>query len=342
MKNKCIEKISGAIRIPVKVGIALLVLYWICRSSAPDLSRGFTTFRYPVLLPVFLFSLLAALATAVRWKSLAQMIGIRLSVPEAFSLTMQGIFFSLVIPGGAIGGDMVKMAALTRHVRSGNRTEGIFSIFMDRVIGMIALFGLAAAILASGKKEFYDLHIAKVSETFTGAAVWWILLAACCAGSAAGIMLLFHRQLVGLPGIKMILDFADRKSSGRISRILAAADCFQNHRQALCCWILFSIAVIHLLPAVSMVWLLSGTGTSLPVLTVTRAVIIGNIAGLLPFFPGGIGARDAVTVALLAAGGCSLESAATAQLMATGIMIIFNLTGSVFFIFDRKSPEAAI
>ena len=53
---------------------------------------------------------------------------------------MQGYFFSLVIPGGAIGGDVAKMGLLARRSQPGSRAEGVFTVVMDRVIGMIALF----------------------------------------------------------------------------------------------------------------------------------------------------------------------------------------------------------
>jgi len=340
MTDKYRKIFYGTLRTLAKTGIALLVLFLLCRRCTPDLQKAFTGFYYPVLLPASACSLLAAWLSAMRWRDLARMINIRLSGMQAFSLTMQGIFFSLVIPGGAIGGDMVKMAALTGHVRSGSRTEGIFSIFMDRVLGMIALFLLAALLLISGKNEFSGLEIGGVSGLLAGTVIWWILLTLCVSGTAAGILLMFHRKAASWPGIKKLLDFADRKSSGKISRILTAADSFQNHCKKLFFWIAVSIFLIHLLPAAAMVCLLSGIGVSVPAATVIRTVILGNIAGLLPLFPGGIGARDVVTVALLTAGSCPVEEATAAQLMATALMIIFNFTGSVFFILDRKSPEA--
>jgi hypothetical protein len=68
--------------------------------------------------------------------------------------------------------------------------------------------------------------------------------------------------------------------------------------------------------------------------TVITAVVIGNIAGLIPLFPGGIGIRDLVTVTLLTAGSIAAGDAKTAQLLSTAIMLLTFLSGGVFFIFD--------
>jgi hypothetical protein len=44
-----------------------------------------------------------------------------------------------------------------------------------------------------------------------------------------------------------------------------------------------------------------------------------------------------VTAALLAAGGYPADAAVAAQLFSTVLMIIFNLSGALFFICDRKN-----
>jgi uncharacterized membrane protein YbhN (UPF0104 family) len=90
-----------------------------------------------------------------------------------------------------------------------------------------------------------------------------------------------------------------------------------------------------------MVCLLLGSGIEIRLFPVISAVVLGNIAGLIPLFPGGIGARDAVTVALLIAAGYSAEAAGTAQLLSTLLMILCNLAGSLFFIIDRQSREVS-
>jgi uncharacterized membrane protein YbhN (UPF0104 family) len=169
---------------------------------------------------------------------------------------------------------------------------------------------------------------------------WWLFTAICLAGLAAAAILSMYGKIKNLPFAGILTDFADRKTSGKVSRIINACDLYSDKKSALCFWMLIT-ALIHLAPAFSMMFLLNGCGASgIILLAAIPAVVIGNIAGIIPLFPGGIGARDAITIALLTAAGCSLENAIAAQLLATGMLIIFNLTGALFFIFDRKRPEA--
>ena len=330
------KRFSGILRTAVKFAVAAGVVIWLYHHKSGDLRTGFASFDYLLLLPALGCSLISSIAASLRWRSLAGMIDIPLTGFQAFSLTMQGMFFSLVIPGGAVGGDVVKMAVLTKHVKSGSRTEGIFSILMDRIIGMIALFLLALIILLSAGKYFTGLHIGTSPDLPSGTALRWIFIIFCAAGLAAGIAVFCHRLIEKLPGMKTIRHFIDRKSSGKVTRIANAVDIYAKKRFQLGLWVILTLFIIHLAPAVSMLCLLSGSGAGLHMLPVIMAVVLGNIAGLIPLFPGGIGARDAVTVALLIAAGYSPETAGMAQLMSTLLLIIFNLAGSLFFIADRK------
>lgn len=330
---------SGTISAILKILVAAGVIIWLCRSFDFNILAGLAAFDYKILIPVFLLSALSAAVASERWRVMANLIDIKLSRLKAFSLTMQGMFFSLVIPGGAIGGDMVKMAATANHVRRGTRTEGIVSIVMDRIAGMIALFILSLILLIISKGLFKELHIDGTPAGFTGIVLWWLLTGVSAAGLLAALTIFLHRKIENLPLIKNLLAFADRKSGGKITRISAAADAYASRGGEIGLWTILTIFLVHLTPAAAMLLLLSGTGAEVQILPAITAVVIGNIAGLIPLFPGGIGARDAVTIALLTTAGYTPESAATAQLLATAILVVFNLTGSLFFIFDRKRTE---
>lgn len=339
MTEKNRKIISGMIRTAIKLAIAAAVILWFCRSCDFDIVSGFASFDYRILIPVFLISIFTAAAASWRWKALSGTIGIKLSAMQAYSLTVQGMFFSLVIPGGSIGGDVVKMAALANHVQHGRRTEGVFSIMMDRIVGMISLFAFALLLLFRDRGLFEKLQLDKLPENFDGMVMWWLFTGVCSAGLLVALAVFIHRKIEKLPGIKELIGFADRKSSGKISRISAAADTYAAHGWQITFWVIITLFTIHLTPALSMALLLTGTGVEMKLIPIITAVIIGNIAGLVPLFPGGIGTRDAVTIALLVSAGYPPQSAATAQLLATAALIVFNLTGAFFFIFDRKHSE---
>src|SRR5262249_28822994 len=51
--------------------------------------------------------------------------------------------FNYVVPGGPVGGDVIRAAYLCREHRS-QKTRAIASVVLDRLIGLLALFLLAA------------------------------------------------------------------------------------------------------------------------------------------------------------------------------------------------------
>jgi len=179
MSEKSRDQLSRALTMLLKIAIAAAVLIWLYSQKGEELKRGFGSYDYRYLLPALIPSLISAFAGSERWRALTGIINIPLKRLEAFSLTMQGIFFSLVIPGGSIGGDVVKMAAMSKHVKCGSRTEGIFSIMIDRIVGMFALFLPVLVLLFFNYRTFASLQLPGSQESFAGLTAWWMLTTSC-------------------------------------------------------------------------------------------------------------------------------------------------------------------
>ncbi len=82
------------------------------------------------------------LATFSRWRLLVGGIGLPLSFREAFRLGILGEACNLMGPG-AVGGDLIKAALLAKDHT--NRIASVLAtVFLDRVLGMWALFVLGA------------------------------------------------------------------------------------------------------------------------------------------------------------------------------------------------------
>ena len=77
------------------------------------------------------------------------------------------------------------------------------------------------------------------------------------------------------------------------------------------------------------------------VLGILAAVTIGNLIGLIPIFPAGVGGRDLTVIAILVAGGMMSADAKTAQLLSTALMIFANLAAGLFFLFDPGRKKHA-
>ncbi len=87
------------------------------------------------------------LISAVRWQWLLRVQGIDLGWSRVFLLTLIGVFFNFFIPGGT-GGDVVKIFYLLKET-PGQRALALLSVFVDRIVGLLALALVAGVVLAT-------------------------------------------------------------------------------------------------------------------------------------------------------------------------------------------------
>lgn len=335
-------KIKSLLFFFLKIALAATVVWILFSRGQQEILKGLKNFDCRFLLPAFFFQFFQVAVTGWRWQSLAKILGVKLTFFEALSLTMQGNFFSLVIPGGAIGGDVVKMAVISKRSRSGNRLEGVFTVFMDRVVGMISLFSLTLLLLLPGTKLLMLVQFGQLPRTpwinvlfIAGTALL------CLAGLGASCVIFFHKVLFKLPGIKTLAEKAENLSHGAVSRMTGAADLYAAHWKKLLFLVIITTFFIHLTAVIPFFFLLRGLEVGFSFFAVILAVNIGNIAGLIPLFPGGIGIRDLVTVTILSASSIAAGDAKAAMLLATALLLVINLSGGLFFIFDpgRRKQE---
>ncbi len=82
-----------------------------------------------------------------RWRQLFLTQGLFLTRWETFKLSMIGIFFNIVMPGG-VGGDLIKgFYFVKQNPRS--RTSAMSSVLMDRILGLYAMICMALFAMLS-------------------------------------------------------------------------------------------------------------------------------------------------------------------------------------------------
>lgn len=329
----------------LKLGLAAGIVGYLCTRNSDAIATGFRNFNYLWLIPAALLYFLHMAVCAWRWYRLTRVLDIDLGAKEAFYLTMQAYFFSLVVPGGAIGGDLVKIGVLSARAPVGTKVEGAFSILMDRIVGMMALFLTAIAVTIPTIPVLMHISIPGIELDDRLKILGIIgLFALCFAGLAASLAIFFHQWLEKIPPIGFLMATADRLTHGTIRRMTAATDLYRRRWQVPARCVFWSIPLVHLMTVAVFFCLAAGLNADgAGILTIIAAVTIGNIVGLLPFFPSGIGGRDVAAVTILVAGGMAVGDAKTAQLLYTALVIVFNLLGGLFFIIDpghRHRAEA--
>ncbi len=96
------------------------------------------------IIGLFLLASIPVIAT-VRWQMLLRAQNIRIGFWRATELTLIGLFFNNFMPG-LTGGDLVK-AFYAAKLTSEKKTHAVVTVFLDRIIGMIALGIVAAGAL---------------------------------------------------------------------------------------------------------------------------------------------------------------------------------------------------
>ncbi len=124
------------------MALAFALLAFVIWKNRDDINRVFSRpLDYRLFAAGLLIYLFSVLLTFVRWFTLVRVIEPDFKLSSTVILGAIGMVFNLVIPGG-VGGDLIKASYLARmRIR---RTQAIASMVIDRILGLLALFILAA------------------------------------------------------------------------------------------------------------------------------------------------------------------------------------------------------
>ncbi len=128
----------------LKLAFGAGIIGWLIHSHAlqPQLIAQAFRSHSMVLLAAMGIYAVVVFCSGLRWFILLRAAGLKIGFARVFSLHMIGIFFTCLMPGGT-GGDLVKGYYLFREAGS-QRILGLFSLAMDRVIGLFGLLGIGA------------------------------------------------------------------------------------------------------------------------------------------------------------------------------------------------------
>ncbi len=320
----------------LKLLVAGAIVAFLIRNNSEGLASTFRSIHLVWLSAAFALYALHIFANAWRWHLLLKVQKIECSLRDAVSLTMQSFFFSLVIPGGAIGGDLVRIGFLTAKVPKEQKFDGAFTILMDRFTGMIGIF-LVALLMLPFCLRYMDM------ESRVTAALIWLLVAGSVCGLLASVVVFQHRKLERIRLYRRMKELADRFSHGMFSKVADAIDSYKECKKEIFICIVASMVFVNLVLGLAGFLVAHGVDPEWTSAGVSmEAITLGNIAGLLPMTPSGIGARDFFVKNILQSAGMDPQQALATALSFTMIIIAFNLLGGLFFIgssHKRREPK---
>ena len=316
----------------LRLAVAAFFLWWVMKDIQFSALTKLTTGRLlSCVVAAAACYVVQTIGTALRWRMLLSGQGIHISFFRAVSLTFQGGMFSLFMPGGAVGGDVLKAAFLTRETRPGQKVEGVTTIFLDRVIGMMGLFLLV--LLSAG---FCMKQIFTFSPEIRFLVL--ILLAVCLAGLLAGLLLLFQDLFFKIPFFAFLLKKADGWVHGALTRVLASVEVCRRNGKILLLAFLMSFLLLHPLLIISAFLILLGVaGNVLPVVPGFLSFALGSTASVAPVTPGGLGTRDKVIEVMLQAFGVPASAASLTPILYSIVLMTSAVIGIGFFLLDMRS-----
>lgn len=303
-----------------KITVAAVLIAWMLRRGALDLSAvGSALTRWPLILLMAGIYYLQLGLIAWRWSLLLGAQNIPFPLRDAFSLTMIGMLFNLIMPS-SIGGDLMKSYYV--HQRAKERSpEALTTIVLDRVLGLLSLFFVAAlAALPSllggtGSAALPTLSLFSVLGAVGGVAALGIGIRA--GRSAGGIE--HSNRLVRL----LVRGAGSLGHYWTTPSVLAAATAAGMLSFVLSC-LNFSLAA----RAVGVV--------DLPI-QFLFLVPLGLLTTALPISPAGIGVGQVAFAELfrLASGGAFTFGANAFTVFQT-VQFLVNLTGFFFYVSYRN------
>ena len=274
---------------------------------------------------VGVFFLCTIVATA-RWKILLAVQNIHMTWLRTWQLFMIGMFFNLFMLGST-GGDVVKMFLTMREAKD-NKAAALLSVFMDRVIGMLALIFLSVGFLYFR----YDLlNHAEGSSTLLNLRLWLL--------GAALITILGMFAVSGLGWVHYLPQWTPLR--GRIVEISAACHMYAKG------WRLTIWALLISFPLFGMFFTTFYCAARaftdlLGVVDIFSVMPIVAVITAIPISVSGIGLRESLFVSLLAPFG--VGAAIATLISVTGFLIntLGSLAGGIIFLFYRSSSHESI
>ena len=262
----------------------------------------------------------------VRWKILLNVQRIDMGWVRTWQLFMIGMFFNLFMLGST-GGDVVKMFLAMREART-NKAAALLSVFMDRVIGMMALILISLGFLYFR----YDLLSHSPASSALLTTLLWLLAAA---------VLITVGMFVGsaFGWVHYLPQWTPLR--GRIVEVSAACHMYaKGWRQTI--WAFLVSFPLFAMFFITFYCAARAFTDKLGLVDVFSVLPIVAVITAIPISVSGIGLRESLFVSLLAPFG--VGAAVATLISVTGFLIntVGSLAGGLVFLFYRSSTHESI
>jgi uncharacterized protein (TIRG00374 family) len=311
----------------LKAGIGVLLIYYVLHSKMIDFNTLKTLLKNPMnFLLAMGFLTFSMVCCTIRWLLLVQVQGLNLSFSRLFSLNMIGSFFNTFMPG-SVGGDLIKAWYIAGQEPQ-RRTKAVFTVLLDRVVGLaIILFYSAITLALYSRWTREHVHLKLIAS-----AVWIYGVFAILGGFA-----FFSPAFWNLRPMRKALDLL-RKSS-RLGRVVDSLLLYRRYpRVVLAALFLSAISIL----GQNFFYVIQGMriGVQMDVAQYFFTVPIAMVVSAIPILPGGIGTGQVAFYHLFSWMDVpNPELGGTLCTLVQIYTILFNCLGAVFYLQFKKHPN---
>jgi uncharacterized protein (TIRG00374 family) len=306
----------------VKLVLSVGLLAYLLQSvDLSDVLRHFIEGRHSLFAVAAFVYIVVVLLSTVRWKVLLDAVEKGHTFGELLKSYMVASFFGNFLPSN-VGGDVVRVRDTAKHV--GSHTAALTVAFVDRVVGFLALYFIAAPAFLLGGSVVRGLAGARV--ILLGLTLLFIVLGAIFMRSG------FVTRVVETVGVRRFpwihTKFESVQSTVNVYRANKAA-LFEAFLLSL---VLQSLGVVY--------FYLVATALRIP-LDLGTAMLMVPLCSLIQAIPisfNGWGIRESVYVLYFHQVGLPRTSALAFSIVAAGLVVLLSISG-LFVWLVRKSHE---
>jgi glycosyltransferase 2 family protein len=318
---------AGWLKWPLAIGL-LAVLFFVNREQLADLSER--PVRWDFAAFAFLLCGGSILLTFFRWYLLVWALGFEFRIRDAIRLGFLGYLSNYFGPG-AVGGDAVKAVMLARRQES-RRTTAVATIFLDRILGLLALF-LVGAYVSCFQSAVTDHPIFQ-----SVAIIFWV-------GSIAGVVGLLVMLHPATPKSRWLNKMVGWKYVGPIiGELINGIVLYQSRKRIM--WLAVAISIVGHFGMLSSFYYCALALNPADVVPGYAAHLLfmpaAEIASMVPIVPGGVGALEGAIAYFYGKAGSVAGKGFMTGIGYRVITIVIAAMGTAYYFSGRREIHEAV
>ena len=262
---------------------------------------------------------LTFLITSIRWNALLRALDIRLTQARTFVLNMVGAFYNTFMPG-VTGGDFLKAYYASKQTPL--RTRAVLSVFIDRVIGLLALV-IMGGIMAAAQYFMFESHDDPASRACLRVALGSGAIV--LASTIVAVLLLEPvRRVIGLDSVLRRLPFQNQ-----VQNAMEVVSIY-HRRVILIMGSIICTFPVHITVVISAIFAGRAFLLPLPTMYYFVAVPVIVLSGAIPISPQGAGVMEFFAIQLTKQYGATVSQAFALTMSLRVVQMVWNLTGGFF------------